>query len=148
MSGGEMAAGCTDSSRPGSRGQPVEFRLPARLESLAVVRALMTAVGTLEDLDLDVVADLRLALDEACTALIRSAVPDATLVVDVQPRPRELCISVSAPCVATDVLRPGTFSWHVISSLTHDAQTFHDGAEVDEKGRIFGVRMLARRPDR
>ena len=52
-------------------GQPVEFIVPARLESLVIIRTLVSALGTLEDLDLDAVADLRLALDEACTALIR-----------------------------------------------------------------------------
>ena len=52
-------------SPPVAYGQPVEFRVPARLESLAVVRTLVSALGTMEDLDLDAVADLKLAIDEA-----------------------------------------------------------------------------------
>ncbi len=132
---------------PARHGQPVEFRVPAQLESLVVVRSLVTALGTLEDLDLDAVADLRLALDEACTALIRCAVPSSTLTVIVRPRPHDLWISVAAPCVDDNVLRPGTFSWHVISSLTNDLETFHDGAEVAEPGRVFGITMTARRLD-
>ncbi|MBV8967257.1 MAG: anti-sigma factor, partial [Mycobacteriaceae bacterium] len=88
-------------------GQPVEFRVPAQLESLAVVRALVAALGTLEDLDLDAVADLRLALDEACTALIRCAVPESVLTVVVRPREQDLWVAVSAPCTGEDVLRPG-----------------------------------------
>ncbi len=35
----------------------------------------VAAMGTFEDLDFDTVSDLRLAVDEACTRLIRSAVP-------------------------------------------------------------------------
>jgi serine/threonine-protein kinase RsbW len=124
--------------------QSVEFRLAAKLESLAVIRTLVTALTTFEDLDLDAVADLRLAVDEACTRLIRCAAPDATLVVEVLPRAAELVISASAPCIAEqEVLRPGTFSWHVISSLTDDVQV-HDGGEVDE-GRTSGITMTARR---
>ncbi|HUO36378.1 MAG TPA: ATP-binding protein [Mycobacterium sp.] len=142
-----MSEAHTDHPKPRSQGQPVEFRVPARLESLAVVRIVVSALGTLEDLDLDAVADLRLALDEACTRLIRCAMPKSTLVVDVQPREFDLRISVSTTCIAGDVLRPGTFSWHVISSLTDDLQTFHDGADPDGSGGVFGITMIARRLD-
>ena len=136
-----------DAATPAIHGQPVEFRVPARLESLAVIRTLVTALGTLEDLDLDAVADLRLALDEACTALIRCSTPNSRLTVVVRPREDDLSISVSAPCVDDEVIRPGTFSWHVISSLTDEVETFRDGAEVGDPGRIFGITMTARRLD-
>jgi serine/threonine-protein kinase RsbW len=132
---------------PGAHGQPVEFIVPARLESLAIIRTLVSALATLEDLDLDAVADLRLALDEAATALIRSSAPNSRLTVTVRPREQDLWISVSAPCVEDDVLRPGTFSWHIISSLTDDVETFRDGAEVDDAARVFGITMTARRLD-
>ena len=55
----------------------VEMRVSARLENLAVVRTLIGALATAEDLDLDAVADLRLAVDEACTRLIRSTTRSA-----------------------------------------------------------------------
>jgi serine/threonine-protein kinase RsbW len=142
-----MSEAHTDHSRPRSQGQPVEFRVPARLESLAVIRTLVSALGTLEDLDLDAVADLRLALDEACTRLIRSAAENSTLVVDVEPREYDLKVSVSTTCVGDDILRPGTFSWHVISSLTDDVQTFRDGTPADGPTAVFGIAMIARRLD-
>src|SRR6201999_4615207 len=59
----------------------VELHVAARLENLAMLRTLVGAIGTFEDLDFDAGADLRLAVDEVCTRLIRSATPDATLVV-------------------------------------------------------------------
>src|SRR6185369_9812078 len=65
----------------------VEVRVAAKLENLAVLRTVVGAVGTYEDLDFDSVADLRLAVDEACTRLIRSATPDATLVLVVPTAP-------------------------------------------------------------
>jgi serine/threonine-protein kinase RsbW len=146
MPGGQMFE-ADNHATAAPHGQPVEFRVPARLESLAVIRALVTALGTLEDLDLDAVADLRLALDEACTALIRSAAADSRLTVTVQPREHDLWVSVSAPSEDDNVLRPGTFSWHVISSLTDGVETFRDGAEVGDAGRVFGITMTARRLD-
>jgi serine/threonine-protein kinase RsbW len=133
------------SSIPRQLGQAVELRVAAKLDSLAVIRALVTALGTLEDLVLDAVADLRLAVDEACTRLVRCAVPDATLVVKVVPHANALVVTASAPCTGQDILRPGTFSWHVISSLTDDVETFHDGAELADEGRVFGISMTARR---
>jgi serine/threonine-protein kinase RsbW len=134
-------------SAPVLHGQPVEFRVPARLESLAVVRTLVSALGTMEDLDMDAVADLKLAIDEACTALIRCSAPDSLLTVVVRPRELDLWVAVSAPCVADDVLRPGTFSWHVISSLTDGVETFRDGADVGDPRGVFGITMTANRLD-
>lgn len=122
----------------------VEFRVAARLENLAVVRTLVAAVGTFEDLDFDAVSDLRLAVDEACTRLIRSAVPDATLVVAVHPLEDEVVIDASTNCQTPDILAPGSFSWHVLSSLTDDVRTFQDG-HAGESGGVFGISMTTRR---
>jgi serine/threonine-protein kinase RsbW len=121
----------------------VELRVAAKLENLAVLRTLVAAVGTFEDLDFDAVADLRLAVDEACTRLIRSAVPDSTLLVVVDPRNDAVVIHASATCKSQDVLAPGSFSWHVLSSLTDDVRTFQDGQGPEE--RVFGISMTTRR---
>jgi serine/threonine-protein kinase RsbW len=121
----------------------VELRVAAKLENLAVLRTLVAAVGTFEDLDFDAVADLRLAVDEACTRLIRSAVPDSTLLVVVDPRNDVVVIHASATCKSQDVLAPGSFSWHVLSSLTDDVRTFQDGQGPEE--RVFGISMTTRR---
>src|SRR3981081_1238217 len=84
-------------TEPGGRVEnEVEFRVVAKLENLAVVRTLIAAVGTFEDLDMDTVADLRLAVDEACTRLIRSAGPGSTLVVVVDRSGAQTKINASA----------------------------------------------------
>jgi serine/threonine-protein kinase RsbW len=121
----------------------VEFRVLAKLENLAVLRTLVSAVATFEDLDMDTVADLRLAVDEACTRLIRSATQDATLVVVVHPTDDDLKINVSTTCTSSDVMAPGSFSWHVLSSLTDDLTTFEDGEDPDRA--VFGISMTTRR---
>jgi serine/threonine-protein kinase RsbW len=123
----------------------VEFRVAARLENLALLRTLVAAVGTFEDLDSDTVADLRLAVDEACTRLIRSAVPDATLVVVVRSELEEVVIDASTSCTTTDIMEPGSFSWHVLSSLTDDVQTFQQNGQDSAEGQIFGISMTTRR---
>jgi serine/threonine-protein kinase RsbW len=128
-----------------SADRSVELRVAAKLENLAVLRTLVAAVGTFEDLDFDAVADLRLAVDEACTRLIRSAVPDSTLVVAVHPRDTEVVVDASTNCQTTDVLAQGSFSWHVLSSLTDDVQTFQRNGQGSAEGQIFGISMTTRR---
>jgi serine/threonine-protein kinase RsbW len=122
----------------------VEFRVAAKLENLAMLRTLVAAVGTFEDLDMDTVADLRLAVDEACTRLIRCAVPDSTLVLVIHPREDELVIDASTTCTSLDIMAPGSFSWHVLKSLTDEVKTFQDGESLDE-GAVFGISMTTRR---
>ena len=124
----------------------IEVRVAAKLENLAVLRTLVGAVGTFEDLDFDAVADLRLAVDEVCTRLIRSAIPDATLAILVDPRDDELKVEASTTCDKDDVVTPGSFSWHVLTSLADDVQTFHDDDREPNGGRgVFGVTLTTRR---
>ena len=123
----------------------IELRVAARLENLAVLRTLVGAVGTFADLDFDAVADLRLAVDEVCTRLIRSAIPGATLAIVVDPRDDELVVEASATCDSDDVVTPDSFSWHVLTSLADDVQTFHDGHEPDGGRGVFGVTLTTRR---
>ncbi|MDT7761532.1 MAG: hypothetical protein QOC63_952 [Mycobacterium sp.] len=122
----------------------VELRVAATLENLAVLRTLVAAVGTFEDLDFDAVADLRLAVDEACTRLIRSAVPESTLLLVVDSRDDAVVIDASTTCKSPDILAPGSFSWHVLSSLTDEVRTFEDGQDTTE-GRVFGISLTTRR---
>lgn len=121
----------------------VELRVAPRLENTAMVRTLVGAVGTVADLDIDTVADLRLAIDEACTQLIRSANADATLVVVVDPREDDLVVQACAACDGDDVVARGSFSWHVLTSLTDEVTTFHDGQGTGE--RVCGVTLITRR---
>ncbi len=105
-----------------------------------MLRTLVGAVGTFSDLDFDAVADLRLAVDEACTRLISSATPEATLVVIVDPREEAVVVEASTTCDTPDVVTEGSFSWHVLSSLTDELQTFRNG-----HGSVFGITLITRR---
>jgi len=143
--GGHMTDG--ESRRGGKKMSPaaVELRVAARLENLAVLRTVVGAVGTFSDLDFDAVADLRLAVDEACTRLIRSATPDATLMVVVDPREDVVVVEASTTCDTYDVVTEGSFSWHVLTSLTDDMQTFHNGHDPSPDGCVSGITLTTRR---
>lgn len=119
----------------------VELRVAARVENVAVVRTLVGAIGAFEDLDIDTVADLRLAVDELCTQLIRSARPGAFLVVVVEPRDAKVVVQAFTDCESDDALKPGSFSWHVLTSLAEEVEAFRDGHGVDEGSGVFGVAL-------
>jgi serine/threonine-protein kinase RsbW len=139
MLGGPMTV-AAKSARDQQRGdRAIELRVSATLENLAVLRTLVGAVGAFEDLDFDAVADLRLAVDEVCTRLIRSAVPGATLEIVIDPHDDDLRVEASTACANTDVVTPGSFSWHVLTSLADDVQTYQNGDGV------FGVALTTRR---
>jgi hypothetical protein len=64
------------------------------------------------------------------------------LVVD--PRDDELVVEASTTCQTYDVVTPGSFSWHVLTSLTNGVQTFRDGSQP-EGGGVFGITLTTRR---
>ncbi|ORX05529.1 ATP-binding protein [Mycolicibacillus trivialis] len=126
----------------------IELRVAARVDNVAVVRTLAGAVGALEDFDLDSVADLRLAVDEACTQLIRVAGVGATLVTVVSPGERELRIELCVACAEpTDVVGPGSFGWHVLTALVDDVRTFRGGEEPGVDGQLVGIALTKRRAE-
>jgi anti-sigma regulatory factor (Ser/Thr protein kinase) len=135
-------ANTNNGHQPGTRS--VELRVAATLENLAVLRTLVAAVATFEDLDFDAVADLRLAVDEACTRLIRSAISGSTLLLVIDPQDDAVVIEASTTCKGPDILAPGSFSWHVLSSLTDEVRTFQNGQAADQ-GQVFGISMTTRR---
>lgn len=108
----------------------VKLRVAAKLENLAVLRGRRGrhVLGP----RCRAVADLRLAVDEACTRLIRSAAPDATLVVVVDPRDDVVVVEASAECETFDVVTPSGFSWHVLK-LAH--RRHGDVHEPERSGR-------------
>lgn len=57
----------------------------------------------------------------------------------------EVVVEASAACDTHDVVAPGSFSWHVLTALADDVQTFHDGRQPDVAGSVFGITLTARR---
>lgn len=106
--------------------ETVLVRVPADPDYLAVVRSASAQVATKFGCTLPEVADLRLAVDEACGLLLRHAVPDprgggagdleCRFVLDGP----ELRVTLGMP--ARDVARPeqDEFGWTILSALVDD----------------------------
>ncbi|GAA2346946.1 anti-sigma regulatory factor [Saccharopolyspora halophila] len=101
----------------------VEVRVPADATQLAVMRAVVGDLAMRADYDVDTIADLRLAVDEACSSLVRLAAEEATLVCRFLSGSDQL--SVAAEVRSTDAFGPrkDTFSWRVLSALADAVST-------------------------
>lgn len=95
----------------------VELRVRADPGQLPVLRAVAAAIALQHDFDLDTVADVKLALDEAATRLIMSAVDGTDVTCRFQAIAPTLRISVSATTRPSPTTSARTFGWHVLNSL-------------------------------
>jgi serine/threonine-protein kinase RsbW len=83
---GETSAPVLDSA--------IRLTLPARPENVAVVRRVLGALAEALRLDDDVVEDMRLAVTEACTNVVRHAYDDGEGTIDIVVRPRADALEV------------------------------------------------------
>jgi serine/threonine-protein kinase RsbW len=107
-------------------GEVIEVRLPASPVHLPVLRTLTADLAARLDFNLDEVADLRMAVDEACAGLVaRAAGPgQLTCVFLLEPA----ALSVIASARTTDGAAPArdTFGWRVLTALVDRVDTAAD----------------------
>jgi serine/threonine-protein kinase RsbW len=133
----------TDSTESGSHAgdRSLTLQIAARLDNLAMIRTVVGAAATFDDVDMDTAADLKLATDEACTRLIRASVSEATLTVRLDFHSDRLDIVAFTQCLTGDVFPIDSFSWHVLRSLVDHIEVFERDPSADEAGRIVGITM-------
>jgi serine/threonine-protein kinase RsbW len=79
----------------GARDSDIRLTLPARPENVAVVRHVIGAFSEALDLPEAVTEDMRLAVTEACTNVVRHAYDDNEGTIDVIVRPRGGALEVT-----------------------------------------------------
>src|SRR5215217_2413828 len=89
---------CSQAAREGWRvdsgHRDIRLTLPARRENVAVVRHVLGALAEALDLPPAVTEDVRLAVTEACTNVVRHAYGDRAGDIDVVVRPRGRALEV------------------------------------------------------
>lgn len=104
----------------------VELRVSADASQLSVVRAVAATIAGQSDFDTDSIADMRLAIDEACSHLIMRAEPAAIMLCRFRSSGDALVVSVSAPTTDSAPSSLRTFGWHVLNALTDEISMKHD----------------------
>ena len=132
MSHHRSSPGLGEGQRSG--GSDVRLTLPARPENVAVVRHVLGAFAEALQLPDPVIEDMRLAVTEACTNVVRHAYSGAdaddqnALRVELRPQPRGMLVVVEdrgrglAP--SPDVGGPG-LGLPLIAALTEDLEISH-----------------------
>ena len=112
----------------------VEVRFSPDPVLVATVRAVVSDVAGRADFDVDAIADLRMAVDEACAELIALADPATTLSCRITLECDHIGVRVSARAA-----RPGArvdtagFGWRVLCTLVDELRT-DPGGEHNRDG--------------
>ena len=104
-----------------AQGEIVELRVDAKLESLSLVRAMTSAVAMRADYDIDAIADLRLAVDEICTMLVRRAAPGAALRGRFSLLPHSLTFETAVRVDDAAPVPQRSLSWRLLTALVDSA---------------------------
>lgn len=120
----------------------VLVRVGAAATHLPPLRTVAADLATRADFDLDSVADLRLAVDEAAAELIAVAARGALLSGSFRVDDDQMQVTVSVPAVAEATLRRDTFGWRVLTILVDEVHVL-DGAR-DDRPRL-GITLRKKR---
>jgi len=102
----------------------VEMRIVALPWHLSAVRAVAADLAMRADFDLDAISDLRMAVDEACSALISRAVEGEVLVCRFDVRPEQIHFSAQVPTTSTAAPSRESFGWRVLTALADSVNTW------------------------
>lgn len=114
----------------GERSNVLGLRIPADAGQLGMLRAITETIMLTADFTLDVVTDLRVALDEVATALIVAAVPGALIDCEFRYDAEAITVRVSSVGATDNAIDEDGFAWHVLGTLTDSLEitpgTFDD----------------------
>jgi serine/threonine-protein kinase RsbW len=127
------------------RPNEVEVRMLASRERVPGVRALAADMAMREDFDLDAIADLRLAVEEACATVLAVAEPESTLVFRMLVSANLLEINARAAVRPGAEPAVGTMSLRILSTLADSVDYWTSGDDVSG-GQLFHVRLTKAQP--
>ncbi|MET0235952.1 MAG: ATP-binding protein [Kibdelosporangium sp.] len=132
----------SDQAQPA--GDEIEVRVAADPAQLPVLRAIASVVAMRQDFDLDAIADLKMAVDEACSMLILHSVKDSILSCRFAPAKAEIRVLATAMSDSDVWPDTGSFGWHVLSTLTDTVDAGVAPASADPGGFTLRIELAKR----
>jgi len=118
-----------------------DLRVSADAQQVPLVRSLAADIAMRLDFDLDAIEDVRMAVDEACSLLVRSAAEGSSLFCSFHPELDSLRVlahvEASAPVPPSDDL----MSWQILTTL---ASSVAERVETDNGGHRVTIELVAR----
>lgn len=129
------------------RGDEIELRLAAELTNLPIIRSLTSTIAMRADFDLDAIADLKLAVDEASSTLITRAAPAAVLRCGFTVSKDQIRFVVSIVTASDAKPSSDSFGWRVLTTLTdHTNCWVENGQGGDQPGEyLVNIELTKRR---
>lgn len=122
----------------------VVVQVGANAAELPPLRVVAADLAAREDFDLDAVADLRMAVDEAASELVDIAAPDAVLTCVFSLDTKQIEVTSSVPARPGATLRQDSFGWRVLTTLVDEVRVV-DQPETDPP--TVGILLCKRRLD-
>ncbi len=118
----------------------VEVRVWADAEQVPLLRSFAADIAMRMDFDLDAIEDLRMAVDEACSLLVRAAVPATALHCRFEPEGPAVRVRVQVD--AEQSLPPSSdpMGWQILTAL---AASVTESVEPADGGYRVSVELLA-----
>ncbi|CAM3956629.1 ATP-binding protein [Kibdelosporangium persicum] len=133
----------TKPEQPDPSGDEIEVRIAADAAQLPMLRAITSAVAMRQDYDLDSIADLKMAVDEACSMLVLRAITGSLLTVRFTPK-SEIRVVATVLSDSDDWPDTGAFSWHVLSTLTDSLEAGVSQGAADPGGHVLWIELTKR----
>ena len=125
----------------------VEIRTAASPALIPTIRAVASDLAARADFDLDAIADLRMAVDEACATLVDVAATSATLACTFHVQHERIEVQVEVRAHRADaIVSTDTFGWRVLQTLA-DKVSVHHVPDSTGDAPIVGIRLVKRAGD-
>lgn len=121
----------------------VLVQVSANATELPPLRLVAADLAARADFDLDTVADLRLAVDEAASELVAVALPNAPLTCTFNLDDEQMVVRASVPARHGARLRQDSFGWRVLTTLVDEV---HVTAQPDADPPLLGIALCKRHP--
>jgi serine/threonine-protein kinase RsbW len=125
-------------------GDEIQVRVGADPAQLPVLRAVASVVAMRQDFDLDAIADLKMAVDEACSMLVLNAVKGSVLTCQFTPADTEIRVLATALSESDNWPDTSSFGWHVLSTLTDEVDASVAPAAADPGGFTLRIELAKR----
>ena len=133
---------------PGDRFLPpedVEVRVPAVPRAVVTMRTVAADLAARAEFTLDAVADLRMAVDEACSSLVALARPDTRLTCSFIVHEEHITVTSSVKTTGAERLATDSFGWRVLTTLADDVRMLSATPGQDGDPFRLAVRLSVRR---
>jgi len=101
-----------------AKGTRIELRIPASAAHIPTARTVAADLAGRQDFDLDGIQDFRMAVDEACSQLVKHASAGSALCCLFVITSDQIDVIAVVKVDAPIILATNTFGWQVLSTLT------------------------------